>query len=195
MARTRNADASRATILAVARNLFGERGFERTTVRAVASEAEVDPALVMHYFGTKRDLFTAAARLDIQLPDLTDTPVDEVADALVPVFTRLWGPDGPLLPLLRAASTNPEAAAILRALFTEQIAPSLGAVACDDRPERGALIGAQLLGIAVSRFIVGLPALQDIDESGLVHWLRPVIAHYLTSPAVNDVPQAPNGQH
>lgn len=182
-AKTRSGETTRATILAIARAQFGEHGFERTTIRSIASAAGVDPALVMHYFGNKAELFAAASHLDFAFPDLSDVEPTRVVDALLPVFFELWGSRGPLLPLLRAAASNPAAAEALRAAFVERVAPGLVAVVPDRAGERAALLGAQLLGVAVVRHIVGEHCLADMDDATLTEWLRPVLAHYLSDPA------------
>ncbi|SOJ52574.1 putative HTH-type transcriptional regulator YbiH [Mycobacterium simulans] len=181
--KVRDGEATRATILAAARAQFGNHGFERTTIRSVASEAGVDPALVMHYFGSKAELFAAASRFDITFPDLSDVAPDSVADVLVPMFVGVWGPQGPFLPLLRAAATNRAAADALLEVFVDRVAPALAVVVADRAAERAALVGSQLLGLAVARYILCIPALVDMDDATLIDWLRPVLAHYLAGPA------------
>jgi AcrR family transcriptional regulator len=180
--RERNAPQTRARIVAAARLQFGSDGFDRTTIRSVAAAAEVDPALVMHYFRNKDGLFAAASTMDIALPDLTGVPPEEVADVLLPHFVAAWRPDGPFLGLLRAAASHPVAAEALVQVFTEQVAPGLGAAAVDHPAQRAALIGAQLIGIAVSRHILHTPPLVDMDDEELIRWLRPSIAYYLSAP-------------
>jgi AcrR family transcriptional regulator len=180
---TRDADSTRAAILAAARLQFGANGFERTTIRSVAAAASVDPALVMHYFQNKDGLFAAASRLDIELPRLSGVAPERVADVILPVFIELWGPDGPLMPLLRAASSNRTAADALLEVFARQVAPALAVLAIDRPQERAALIGAHLLGIAVARYILGQPPLVNMDDATLANWLRPVVAHYLIDQA------------
>jgi AcrR family transcriptional regulator len=179
----RDGAATRSTILTIARSQFGARGFERTTIRSVASEVGVDPALVMHYFGSKAELFAAASRFDLKFPDLSDVAPDRIADVLLPVFIGVWGPQGPLLPLLRAAATNRTAADALLAVFVDQVAPALAAVVPDRAPERAALVGSQLLGLAVGRYILCIPPLAGMDDARLIEWMRPVLAHYLADPA------------
>ena len=76
----RDGQATRAAILDIARSQFGSHGFERTTIRSVASAAGVDPALVMHYFGNKAALFAAASQFEINFPDLTGVAPDRLAD-------------------------------------------------------------------------------------------------------------------
>lgn len=186
-AKNRDGKATRDTILGAARAQFSHRGFERTTIRSIASEAGVDPALVMHYFGSKADLFAAVSRLEIDFPDLSGVAPEHLADALVPLFVRVWDPHGPFLPLLRAAATNRTAADTLLEVFVERVAPALAAVAPDRAAERAALVGTQVLGFAMARHVVGIPALTDMDDATLTEWVRPVLARYLTGPA----PEAP----
>lgn len=182
-AKARDGEATRATILATARSQFGAHGFERTTIRSIASAAGVDPALVMHYFGSKAKLFATASRFDIEFPDLAGVAPDRVADVLLPMFVGVWGPHGPFLPLLRAAATNPAAADALLEVFVDRVTPALAAVVPDRGAERAALVGSQLLGVAVARYILGVPPLAAMDDATLTDWLRPVLAHYLSSPA------------
>ena len=179
----RDGQATRSAILDIARSQFGEHGFERTTIRSVASAAGVDPALVMHYFGSKAGLFAAVSRFEIAFPDLSAVPPDQVADVLLPLFITAWGPQGPFLPLLRAAATNRVAAEALLEVFVVQVAPALSAVVADHPAERAALVGSQLLGLAVARYILAVPPLVSMDDAQLTEWLRPVLAHYLADPA------------
>ena len=88
--RPRNASQTRADILSAARRRFGAEGYERTTLRAVAADVGVDAALVIRYFGSKQDLFAAAADFAIELPDLSSVDPDEVAGILLPRFFAVW---------------------------------------------------------------------------------------------------------
>jgi AcrR family transcriptional regulator len=178
--KARDGEATKAAILAIARSQFGNQGFERTTIRSVAADAGVDPALVMHYFGNKAELFAAASRFDIAFPDLSGVAPDRIAEVLLPLFVGVWGPEGPFLPLLRAAATNRAAADALLEVFVDKVAPALAAVVPDRPAERAALVGSQLLGIAVTRYIVGIPPLAGMDDADLIEWVRPVLAHYLS---------------
>lgn len=178
--KVRDGEATKSTILAHARSQFGDHGFERTTIRSVASAAGVDPALVMHYFGSKAELFSAASRFDIAFPVLSNVEPDRIADVLLPLFVSVWGPDGPFLPLLRAAATNKAAAEALLEVFVERVTPALATVVPDRAAERAALVGSQVLGLATARYILCIPALAEMDDGMLIEWLRPVLAHYLT---------------
>jgi AcrR family transcriptional regulator len=179
MTRPRSAAVSRATILDAARVRFGTDGFERTTIRKVAGDAGIDPALVMRYFGSKEGLFAAAAEFRVDLPDLAEVPRDHWAAVMLPVFFAVWEDDARFLPLLRAAATSEQAAATMRSVFAEQVAPSLAAVAVD-RPEvRAAMVGSQVLGLALARYVLRLPPLVDLTREELVAWVGPVLTHYL----------------
>src|ERR1700722_17132050 len=179
----RDGQATRTAILDTARSQFGSHGFERTTIRSVASAAGVDPALCMHYFGNKAGRFAAPSRFDTTFPALSGVAADRIADVVLPMFVAVWGPQGPFLPLLRAAATNRTAADALLEVFVGQVAPALAAVVPDRAPERAALVGSQLLGLAVARYILGVPPLTGMADAQLIDWLRPVLAHYLTDPA------------
>src|SRR4051812_22290036 len=113
----RRSDATRAAILRAARERFAAEGYEKSTIRAIAADAGVDPALVMRYYGNKEKLFAAAAEFDLHLPDLTKKPRDAVGQALVAHFLERWESDGTLQALLRTAVTNEAAAERMREVF------------------------------------------------------------------------------
>lgn len=179
----RAAGVAREAILDAARAGFSAQGFERTTIRGVAERAGVDPALVMHYFRSKQELFVAATQLELALPDLTGVAPRDVAARVVPYFLQVWQDDGPFLGMLRAATSHRPAAEALVALFTRQVAPAITPLVTDRPGTRAALIGAQLIGIAVARSVLQVPPLLDADVAELVGWLGPVVEHYLTTPA------------
>src|SRR5690242_21500 len=92
-ANRRGAEATRSRILGAARRLFAAEGFERTTVRAVAAAASIDPALVLRYFGSKEQLFAAAAAFELRLPDPAISPRDRLGATLVAHFLDRWEGD------------------------------------------------------------------------------------------------------
>src|SRR6476660_3479305 len=116
----RRSAGTRAAILAAARERFAADGFERATIRAIAADADIDPSMVIRYYGSKDKLFAAAADFDLQLPDLGGTPPDEVGAALVGHFLHRWEDNGTLVALLRAAVTNDTAAERMRGIFGDQ---------------------------------------------------------------------------
>src|SRR5213592_3788115 len=105
--RPRRSDATRAAILDAARERFAKDGYERATIRAIAADAGIDPAMVMRYYGSKEKLFAAAAEFDLRLPDLAAVPRGTVGSVLVGHFLDRWESDDSLQALLRAIALPP----------------------------------------------------------------------------------------
>ncbi|MEJ2863759.1 TetR/AcrR family transcriptional regulator [Actinomycetospora flava] len=180
--RPRDATATRAAILDAGRRQFARDGFERVTVRSVAAEVGVDPAMVMRYFTNKAGLFAEAAATELVLPDLAGLGPDEIADALVDRFFALFEESPTLLVLLRAAATSPEAAERLLAVILDQAGPALATAAVDRPAERAALVGSQILGFAFVRLVLGAPAAAAMSRDDVRAWVGPTLARYLTDP-------------
>ena len=178
---------TRGRIADAARRLFAERGFDGTSMRAVAAEAGVDPALVHHYFGTKQRLFLEAVDFPIDalrsIDDLAIDDVDHVGDRLVRFALRLW--DDPqvlprLLGVLRSAVTDPEAARMLGVLFTRQGPVQLVRAIGSDHPDlRAELVGTQLVGLAIARHVLGVEPLASADHETIVAAIGPTMQRYL----------------
>jgi AcrR family transcriptional regulator len=177
--RRRSAPATRAAILEAARTRFGAQGFDRVTIREVAGDVGVDPAMVIRYFGTKEGLFAKAAEFDLDLPDLTGVAPGDLGGAMMPSFFRVWEGNTGFLPLLRAATTSSAAAGKMLELFTSQVTPALAAAAVDHVPERAALVGSQILGLAVS-YVLQVPPLAGMSREQVRAWVAPVLRYYLT---------------
>src|SRR3989442_11476072 len=128
---------TKGRILAAARKHFAVYGYERATIRAIARQAGIDPAMVMRYFGTKEKLFAAAAEFDLRLPDLAAVPRDAIGSLLVGHFLDRWESDDTLQALLRAAVSHHVAVARLRAIFATQVVPALAPL-WRERPAGGA---------------------------------------------------------
>ena len=181
--RPRNAAQTRADILSAARRRFGSEGYERTTLRAVAADVGVDAALVIRYFGSKQDLFAAAADFVIDLPDLSSVEPDEIAGILLPRFFAVWEEDETFLALLRAAMTSPLAADALRRVFAEQIAPKLITATPDHPVQRIGLMGAIVIGLAITRYVLVKPPEARLSREELRRWAATVIRQLLVGPA------------
>src|SRR5215213_4595441 len=130
-ARPRDSDTTRAAILSAARERFAAAGYDRTTIRAVAADAGIDPALVMRYFVNKEKLFAAAADFDLRLPDLRALPGDRIGAALVEHFVDRWEADDTFMALLRSSVSQEAAASRVRAVLAGQVAPTIAAFAPD----------------------------------------------------------------
>ncbi|HET7074723.1 MAG TPA: TetR family transcriptional regulator [Mycobacterium sp.] len=181
--RPRNASQTRADILSAARRRFGAEGYERATLRAIASDVGVDAALVIRYFGSKQDLFAAAVDFVIELPDLSNVDPDEIAGVLLPRFFAVWEEDEKFLALLRAAMTSPVAADALRRVFAEQVAPKLITATPDNPIPRIGLMGAFVIGLATTRYVLRNPPIASLSRDELSRWAAPVIRQLLVGPA------------
>jgi AcrR family transcriptional regulator len=172
---------TKAVILAAARERFAADGYERATIRAIAADAAIDPAMVMRYFGNKEQLFAAAADFDLQLPDLLSVPVDQVGNVLAAHFLDRWEADDALMVLLRSGVTNDDAAQRMRAIFAGQLAP-VAATLSDDpahAPQRAALAATQVLGMALCRYVLRLPPVVAMTRAEIVTWIGPTLQRYL----------------
>ncbi|WP_435281284.1 TetR family transcriptional regulator [Streptomyces koelreuteriae] len=179
----KRSDRTKAAILRAARERFAEQGYERTTIRAVASDAGIDPSMVMRYFGNKARLFDATLTIDLRLPDLTDVPANELAQTLVRHFLERWEDDpadDALLVLLRSAVTNEQAAARMHEIFAAQVAPALAAALGPEAAARRAgLVSAQLLGLGLTRYLLRLPAVTALTRQEIESGLAPAIQSVL----------------
>jgi AcrR family transcriptional regulator len=180
-------EQTRAAILAAARRRFAADGFERTTIRAIAAEAGIDPLMVMRYYGSKDGLFGAAADLDLRLPDLAEVPRDDLGETLARHWVAMWEGDRSdelLIVLLRSAVTNEGAAEQLRTVFGSQVAKAVASVVDDpaEAPTRAGLVATQMLGLALCRHILRLPPVVALDIETLVAAVAETIQRYLTGP-------------
>ena len=180
----RRSDATKATILAAAREQFAAFGYQGATIRAIATAAAIDPALVMRYFGNKEGLFAAAAEFDLRLPDLSGLPQKAVGSALVEHFLDRWEGDETLMALLRAAVTNEVAAERMQAIFATQMAPLIARLCGEPRPAaaaRAGLIASQILGLALCRYVLKLPPVVGLKRPDIVRRVGATVQAYLFS--------------
>lgn len=181
--RPRNAIQTRADILAAARRRFGAEGYDRTTVRAIAADVGVDAALVIRYFGSKQDLFARATEFTIQLPDLSGADPDEIAGMLLPRYFAVWEEDHTFLALLRAAMTSRIAAETLCQALARHVAPTLITATPDHPQQRIGLMGAFIIGLATTRYILANPPVANLSRDELGRWAGPIIRQLLVGPA------------
>ncbi|MFJ2031599.1 TetR family transcriptional regulator [Streptosporangium sp. NPDC087985] len=179
---------TREAILAAAQRAFAEQGYDATTIRRVADSARVDPALVLHFFGSKDGLFAAALRTDPPTGDLvalahSGDPTD-LGQRLTRRYLELWEEPqtgNRLLAIVRGASATPSASAMIAAFMTDEVMLPIANSIGSEQPElRANLTGAQLLGIATARYVLRVEPLASLDRNALVACLAPVVQHYLT---------------
>ncbi|MGH3727093.1 MAG: TetR/AcrR family transcriptional regulator [Mycobacterium sp.] len=179
----RRSDATRAAILEAAQEHFASVGYEKATIRSIAATAGIDPSLVMRYYGNKGKLFAAAANFDLCMPDLTDVPRTELGTTMVEHFLERWEVDDTMVALLRAAVSHEWARERMVDIFSNQTVPAMEPVVSDHVLERAALVGAQMIGFAVGRYILRLSPVVDMPHAQIIDWLAPVIQRFLDAPA------------
>jgi AcrR family transcriptional regulator len=189
---------TREAILAASRKRFAEQGYDGATIRRIAADAGVDPALVHHFFGTKERLFAAAMRLPVVPGELLaaalaagpSDPAESQGEFLARTVLQAWEVHeirDIFLGLIRSASTSAQATTMLREFVTEAIIGRLATVA---RPDAGgdpagaryraSLVASQLIGLAVTRYVLGLEPLAAADVAALAAAIGPTVDRYLT---------------
>ncbi|MDJ0356612.1 TetR family transcriptional regulator [Paenarthrobacter sp. PH39-S1] len=184
----RRGERSQERILSTAQSQFAARGYEATTIRSVATEAHIDPSMVMRYFGSKEGLFAAATSVELRIPDLAGVPRDELGVAVARHFMSTWEAEtsAPLRVLLSSALSGSAAAARVSEIFRTQLEPIIRASGTADgreANERAGLISTQVLGFALCRYVLRLPPIVSLEPDAAIGWLAPVIQRYLVAPA------------
>ena len=180
---------TRQAILEAARSAFAAHGYDRTTIRAVARAAGVDASMVMRYFGSKAGLFTAAATADLRVSDLSTIPASEHGAALVRYLLERWedpvSGEGLML-LLRTATTSDEVAAQLQSVLGQLITGPVATTGADHVDERAAFIQAQMLGLALCRYILRQEPLASLPVEQVVAAVAPSVQLYLETRDLSD---------
>ncbi|MFK4145502.1 TetR family transcriptional regulator [Streptomyces sp. NPDC004065] len=189
--RREEASGTRDHILAVAREEFSERGYDKTSVRGIAKAAGVDSALVHHYFGTKEQVFAAAIEVAfapaLGAPEaLADGPLEGVGERLSRYVLGVWeNPTTrtPLLAIVRSAVNNETAAAVFRRLIASQLLRRIAAsLDLPDAELRAELAAAQLVGCAMLRYVIKVEPLASADVEQIIARVAPVVQGHLTAP-------------
>jgi AcrR family transcriptional regulator len=170
-----------ARILDAATQAFLADGYERTTIRAVASAAGVDAGLVMHYFGSKQELFRRVIDA-APVPELSGAPGQAAEQILAALAGRLASAPVASLTLLRSMLTTPEAASAASVGIARYQAQIAEAIPADDADLRAAIISAITLGITVSRHLIKSDALASADPAEVIRLLRPCVLSLAASP-------------
>ena len=180
-------DDTKAALLAAAREVFTEQGFDGATVRAIAARAEVDAAMVNHWFGGKQGLFAAAVQLPVTPEFVRDAvfaagPVEELGARVVRQFITVWDASGggAFTTLVRSAATQESAAAMLREFITSVFGTLLKELGVDQPELRLGLFGSQIAGLGLARYVMRLEPIASADIDTLVSTIGPTLQHYLT---------------
>ena len=179
---------TRGDILTAARDEFAERGFDRATIRGIAAAAGVDPALVLHYFGSKEQLFGDALQIPVEpgqvLRRVMDQRIDDMGPTMVRTFLEAWEPEesrSPLEAMVRSAMTNETAMTLVREYLGRRVfGPITQALGTPDAELRATLMGSQFIGLAMMRYIARIEPLASASVDELVAAVGPTMQRYLT---------------
>ena len=188
--RWRTGQQSKQRIVEVAREHF-KHGYEQATVRAIATDACVDVAMVYYFFGNKEGLFNAAV-IDIpehplhQLASMLDESIEEIGPRLVRRFIERWDEGDtfePLVTVWRSAADQPLAKKLLSDTLAGPVAERLAAeFGVDDAVLRVELVASHLMGLAFARYQLRIEPIASTGVDDLVAWIGPTVQRYLTGP-------------
>ncbi|MCV7302343.1 TetR/AcrR family transcriptional regulator [Mycobacterium barrassiae] len=185
---------SRDAVLAAAKARFATEGYERTTLRAIADDAHVDPSMVLYLFGSKADLFREALRLivdpDVLIGAMAGGPDEEpdIGIRLVRTYLRIW--DSPetghsMVAMLQSATSNSDAHEAFRTFMQDYVLTAVSGVlgGGEQAKLRAMLAASQLVGVAMLRFVMKIPPLAALSDDELVRVIAPTVTRYLTADA------------
>jgi AcrR family transcriptional regulator len=180
---------TREAVAEAARRQFAEQGYDRATLRGIAREAGVDAALVVRFHGSKEALFREVMALPPAVAEaiatVADGPTETIGRRLAEVLVGML--ENPrsreiVLGRIRSAASHPDAAALVRETVTRDVGRLVAAVT-DDRPEiRAVLVGSQVVGLALARYIVRVEPLASLPAADVVTYIAPALQHYLAGP-------------
>jgi AcrR family transcriptional regulator len=182
---------TRAAILEVARSAFEVKGYDRTSLRGIALDAGVDPALVHHYFASKARLFAETVDVPVDPSVLVSRVLEgdreRIGRRLIETFLQVWDPPERrqnMLALVRTGMTSDEGARVLREFLGREIFGRVAIATGVPEPHlRGSLAGAQVLGFAIMRYVLKVPALVEAPNEEVVAQLGPILQRYLVDSA------------
>jgi AcrR family transcriptional regulator len=178
---------TRQAVLEAARSQFSELGYDRTTLRSIAVEAGVDQKLVAYYFGSKQALLVAATQLPFDpiasMPAVLDGDPGGIGERLARLIVGLLeSPEAGsrLIGLVRAAAAEPEAARMVRELFTREIwGPAAERVPADQPDLVVGLVATQVLGLVMARYVIRSEPLASLPPDAVVSAIAPALQRLL----------------
>jgi AcrR family transcriptional regulator len=177
-----------ARIVAASRDEFAEHGWAGTTIRAVARAADVDPALVYHYFGSKEGLLDAATNppqkwLD-NVAKVWTTPIEQLGTAILKLMLASWADDeiGPTLrAILQTAAHEPATHEKLRRVVEGSLmgVSQLGRDE-DERLVRSGLVASQTIGFALMRYVWKIEPIASMTNDEAIAAIAPNLQRYVS---------------
>jgi AcrR family transcriptional regulator len=176
--RVRNPGVHRAAILGAAREVFGERGYSKTTIREIARRAGVTHGLVVLHFSTKEQLFIDALLEHRRVADVAEGDVQDLPERIARSFVERIeadGPSDPFIAVIRSAGDTDVAKQLMRAMRLEPAEAYLSTVDNADLNQRADMLGALLIGVTFSRYVLADGPLAAMSPEELIGYLIPAI--------------------
>jgi AcrR family transcriptional regulator len=185
---------TRGEIVEAAKRVFAAKGYDGASLRAVAREAEVDPALVHHYFDGKASLFVAAMALPFdprtvpmhEHPDVADSSVGTV---VITGFLTMWdhaeGTGSSFASCVAGMAASTNVADAMREFVADRIwekTPVNEGESDDMTRRRRALVSSQLMGLAFIRYILRVPPISTTTPAEIARWAGPTLDRYMVGP-------------
>lgn len=189
--RRQGGPVSRDAVLAAAKQHFAAHGYEKTTLRAIARDADVDPSMVLYLFGSKAELFRESLRLILEphtlVAAITESDGD-VGSRLVRRYVQIWeGSDTAdvMRAMLQSATSHADANEALRSFMQTYVLTEVSdAIGGGEQARLRALLAAtNLLGTALLRYVLKVPPLSELSADEIVRVIGPTVDRYLTADA------------
>jgi AcrR family transcriptional regulator len=185
---------SRDAVLSAAKQRFATDGYEKTTLRAIAHDAHVDPSMVLYLFGSKAELFRESLRLildpEVLVAALTGSADDDpdIGTRMARTYLRIWEtPDtaASMRAMLQSATSNTDANDAFRAFMQNYVLTAVsGALGGGEQARLRAMLAASnLVGTAMLRYIIQVPPLATLSADEVVALIAPTVTRYLTADA------------
>ena len=186
---------TKSAIVEAAKRVFAAKGYDGASLRAVAREAEVDPALVHHYFDGKAALFVAAMALPFDprsVPvhdqavwsesDLASSPGTMVITAFLSMWDHAEGTGSSFASCVAGMASSTNVADAMREFVAERVWGNSTPLEGEDEAEsqrRHALVATQLMGLAFSRYILRVPPISTASPAQIAEWVGPVLNQFV----------------
>ena len=176
-------------MLAAAKERFASDGYEKTTLRAIARDAGVDPSMVLYLFGSKADLFRESLRLIID-PSLLVSAMSagdgEIGERMVRQYLAIWdSPDTAptMAAMLQSAWSNDDANEAFRGFMQGYVLTAVSEMIGGDESARlrATLSASSLVGMALIRYVIKVPPLATVSSEDVVALIAPTVTRYLTA--------------
>ena len=182
---------SRDAVLRAAKHRFAVEGYEKTTLRAIASDAHVDPSMVLYLFGSKAELFRESLRLIID-PDVLVAAMaegdDDIGTRMVRTYLDIWeNPDTAtsMVAMLQSATSNSDAHDAFRGFMQSYVLTAVSDVlgGGEQARLRAMLAATNLVGTAILRYVMRVAPLATLPRDDVVKLVAPAVTRYLTADA------------